>query len=213
MLKNWYNRFLSAFSKEKAPIVTTSVCDLSKVKSEVVPLIRNHEQVENYKQWLQTRACSSWLKFFKEQYKNYDCGCKLASCDNRLTFNIEKCKRGFVLKFDGNIHNAQDFQYLLDRFCHAFVESGYTLKAADLRTYTCPSQIKETIERYYLKPPTNCLSQGKIEQCFGNITLTLHARENKIMYLQCRAAHYRDMTIFQPSFPLGKMVECLTVGV
>ncbi len=215
MLQNWFRRFLSIFQKRKTspplPTPTTTDCDLTKVKSVVVPLIRTDEQIENYKQWLQTRACTNWLQFFKEQYNNYNCRCKLAPCDNRLSFNIGKCTRGFVLKFDENIHNQQDFQHLFDSFSQAFIKSGYSLQAADLRTYACPSEKKETIERYYLKPPTNCLNQGKIEQCFGNITLTLHARGNTTMYLQCRAAHYRDMTIFQPPFSLSKMVACLTI--
>ena len=115
-----------------------------------------------------------------------------------------------MLNFDENIHNSQDFQFLLDHFAAAFIDNGYTLKAADLRTYNCPLGKVETIERYYLKPSKTCLNEGKIEQCFGNITLTLHARSNVPMYLQCRAAHYRDMNMFQPSHSLSKLVECIS---
>ncbi len=202
-------RVLGLSSTNEKPLSSTIDCDLSKVKSIVEPLVRNHEQKQKYEQWSQTLACKNWLTFFQKQYNNYNIGCKLAPCDSRLSFNVAKCTRGFILKFDEKIHNAQDFQHLLDYFSKTFEATGYTLQAADLRTYICPSERKETIERYYLKPPATCLKGGKIEQCFGNITLTLHARGNTPMYLQCRAAHYRDMTIFQPSHSLGKLVECL----
>jgi hypothetical protein len=208
---NWIYRTLGWH--QAAQIPTTTECDLSRVKTAVEPLIRNDAQQITHRQWLQTRAFDAWLAFFKKQYNNYHCGCKLASCDNRLVFNVAKCTRGFVLNFDEKIHNALDFQHLFDYFAQAFVEHGYTLQAADKRTYTCPSDKKETIERYYLKPPTTCLTEGKVEQCFGNITLTLHARNNEPIYLQCRAAHYRDMTLFQPSHSLDKLVACLVKTV
>ncbi|MEY4927266.1 MAG: hypothetical protein RI894_1702 [Bacteroidota bacterium] len=206
---NWILRVLGSSPISEKPLPSTIECDLTKVTSIVEPLVRSQEQKEKREQWLQTRAYTKWLDFFQKQYNNYNCGCKLAPCDSRLSFNVAKCTRGFVLKFDEKGHNIQDFQYLLDHFAQALARTGYTLQAADIRTYICPSERKETIERYYLKPPTTCKKGDKIEQCFGNITLTLHARGGVPMYLQCRAAHYRDMTIFQPSHSLGKLVECL----
>ena len=107
-------------------------------------------------------------------------------------------------------HNKTDFQHLLHYFADAFLAIGYTVQAADVRTYRCKTEDKENIERYYLKPPTNRSQHGKINQVFGNITLTLHKKGNEPLMLQCRAAHFRDMHTFEPPEPLSALIECAT---
>ena len=112
------------------------------------------------------------------------------------------------LVFDNKIHHKADFTFLLDSFRDALLESGYTLHTSDVRTYHCSETRKETIERHYLKPLPILVPGQKLDQRFGNVTLTLRARNGVPVQLSCRSTHYRDLDLYQPVRPMAEMIDC-----
>jgi hypothetical protein len=133
----------------------------------------------------------------------------MAKSISLVQFEQLKCCQNFQLIFDNKIHNQADFTFLFDSFRDALLENGYQLHTSDVRTYHCTETKKETIERHYLKPVPILVPGEKIDQRFGNVTLTLRAKNGIPMQLSCRSTHYRDLNLYKPVRPMCEMMDCL----
>jgi hypothetical protein len=208
------NKIFNLFSKS-AEAQIEQPCDIRKVRETVDALERDDATLQAYKTWRTTIACSEWLKKINEEHATFAKNCKFAPCQNDLIkFKQIKCCNTFELLFDEDIHSTRDFGFLFDHFKDALLENGYQLHTSDVRTYHCSETKKQTIERHYLKPTIlnnlpNRFSQQTIEQLFGNVTITFHAKSGVPYSIQLRSAHFRE-AMFTPVRSFSELMTVLT---
>ena len=73
------------------------------------------------------------------------------------------------------------------------LDLGYKSYLSDTRTYNKKDWV-EQLDRHYLKPPSNLRVAGKekMDQRFGNVTVELLYKNDKIYLLKFRATVYND---------------------
>jgi hypothetical protein len=204
--------FKSLFGSSECEPENDLPCDIRRVSETVAPLARSEDEAQAYKTWCNTQAYKNWKTFLKKEQIAFTKTCKMAQSISPVRFEQMKCCQNFKLVFDNKIHNANDFRFLLDAFRDALLQNGYQLHTSDVRTYHCSETKKETIERHYLKPIPILIPNQKIDQKYGNITLTLHCKNGVPDNLYCRSAHYRDYNLYKPVHSLAEMMDCLTVS-
>lgn len=172
------------------------------IRHEVIS--RTEEEKQAYEEWLARKTPEDILNWVYEQYQLrqidpsdvHDC----------VDFLAIPSMNGFVLHYDSNRWDGDDFVFLLD-FLKAQVKTlGYRGQVSDLRTYQKNGKI-ETIQRHYLKPPRNFQRQypEKIDQHYGNIMVVLTLHNERIINLKFSATHYNDSK-YQEPYPFENLM-------
>ncbi len=175
-----------------------------------------HETIERtaaeqaaYEKWkLQLGNCEilNWLHTEQVQHS-----INPAETNDDIEFISTSSLKGFVMKFGKQKFPRTEIIHLFDLLKDRVRELGYTLYMSDLRTYQ-RNQTIETIQRHYLKPRLRIkdFPAQKLSQQFGNITIQLVERNEKITHLKFNATKYRDH-LYQEADAFEDLITALLV--
>lgn len=150
---------------------------------------RTPEEKEGFERWKQSLMCRRMLGWLSDQYAVF----KVApdDIDEALDFLDVPSSKGFVVHFYKTHYNRQEVTHLFDYLKEKVRSLDYRTQISDTRTYNRANWV-ETVERHYLKPKPNRDEDGLFRQKFGNVTIELLLRDDKVHNLKFRATHYKD---------------------
>ncbi len=158
------------------------------------PLERLETETAAYELWKRTLAKEQVLEWLNVQYATFVMQPD-ALIDTTIDFLNTPSAKGFVIHFDEQLHNHNDFFHLFDYLKEQVLSMNYRNYMSDVRTYNRTRNNKnwvETIERHYLKPRLVLLDEQKMDQRFGNIKIELLLKNEVIKNLQFSATRYQD---------------------
>ena len=150
---------------------------------------RSDEEKAAYELWktkLVKRRLIDWLN---QQHVNYLVNPK--GTDEAIDFLNTPSSKGLVIHLDTTRYSKEEAIFLMDYLKEKVLELNYKSYTSDVRTYT-KKDVVESIQRHYLKPRINFDPKKKIKQAFGNITIELLLRNEKLIHLIFRANSYQD---------------------
>lgn len=156
-------------------------------------MTRSEDDRADLVHWKRTRARERMLTTIHEAYADY-----LIAPDEQtraIDFLNTPSSKGFVWHFSDTHDNEQDFQHLFDYLRERVLALGYIAQMSDVRTYQRTHWV-ETVQRHYLKPRVQFVGEGsedmKAIQRFGNISVELLLRNERIANLKLRVNSYHD---------------------
>jgi hypothetical protein len=151
---------------------------------------RSGEELKNYEQWKNSLAARRLLDWLKNEYFTYLTSPK--NIDHSIDFLNTTSKKGFVIHFSNMQYRLEEITFLFDYLKEKVKELPYRIYVSDTRTYP-KNDFVETIHRHYLKPSLKLKVAGqKAGQAFGNITIEMLLKNDKIVDLKFSATTYRD---------------------
>ncbi len=152
---------------------------------------RSVEEQVDFDQWKKTLSKRRLIDWVNAAYVNYLVDPK--SVDTALDFLSMRASRGFVVHFHKTQYPIRDVIHFFDYLKERVLTLGYRTYTSDSRTYN-RSNFVEAIQRHYLKPSINFgRAQGeKVNQRFGNITIEVLLRNDKVYNLKFSATAYSD---------------------
>jgi len=157
-----------------------------------------HELIERspdykigFERWQEGLVKERLLNWLKEEHIKYLQDPK--STDAAIDFLNTPSTKGFVIHFYKTRYSNQEVVYLFDYLKECVLKLHYKSYVSDTRSYNKKDWV-ERLDRHYLKPPTNLRNPGKeqFNQRFGNITIELLFRNDKIYLLKFSATTYSD---------------------
>jgi hypothetical protein len=158
------------------------------------PLERSETEVESYEIWKRTLGKSRFLDWLNAQYALFKMSGE-SEIDRTIDFLNTPSSKGFVIHYDRQIHNHQDFVHLFDYLQERVLTMNYKKYMSDVRTYNQTRNQQnyvESIERHYLKPRFVVKEDNTFDQLFGNIKIELLIRNDVIKNFQFSATNYND---------------------
>ncbi len=152
---------------------------------------RTESEKMDFENWKETLAKDRLLNWIREEHINYTVDPK--STDAAIDFLNTPSTKGFVIHFYKTRYPQREVVHLFDFLKEKIINTGYKTYLSDTRTYNKKDWV-EKLDRHYLKPPLN-KHNPKIEafkQRFGNITIELLFRNDKIYLLKFSATAYND---------------------
>ncbi len=151
---------------------------------------RSEEELKNYENWKNSLAARRLLDWLKNEYFTYLTSPK--NIDQSIDFLNTTSKKGFVIHFSNMQYRLEEITFLFDYLKEKMKELPYRIYVSDTRTYP-KNDFVETIHRHYLKPSLKLKVAGqKADQAFGNITIEMLLKNDKIVDLKFSATTYRD---------------------
>ncbi len=201
------NIFGGAASKQDKRILTEN--EEPEVLLFHQPISRKKEEKAYYQQWNLSNTKAQFLDWLHEQYHSYINTC---NCHNKVCFLMIPSVNGFVIHFDENLWQAEDFVCLFDYLRNRLKSEGYWTHVSDIKALQQGERI-ETTQRHYLKPPRQFdLEYGeKIDQKFGNIMVILNFVGDKLCSLKFSATHYNDR-LYHPARSFEELMRCICSG-
>jgi len=151
---------------------------------------RSEKELEDYAQWKNSLAARRLLDWLKNEYFTH-----LTSpnnVDKSIDFLNSTSQKGFVIHFSNMKYRLEEITFLFDYLKEKVKELPYRTYVSDTRTYP-KSNFVETVHRHYLKPSLKLKVAGeKAGQAFGNITIEMLLKNDKIVNLKFSATTYRD---------------------
>lgn len=172
-----------------------SVFSSAEVSSPINPTIhelikRSEKELAEYEQWKQSLAARRLMDWIKNEYFTYLTSPK--NIDRSIDFLNTTSKKGFVIHFSNMQYRIDEITFLFDYLKEKVKELAYRSYVSDTRTYP-KNDFVETIHRHYLKPSLKLKVAGeKAGQAFGNITIEMLLKNDKIVNLKFSATTYRD---------------------
>jgi len=161
---------------------------------------------EGYAQWKDGPLHRRLLNWIAEQYAaNQN---KQDNVDDTIDFLHTPSTKGFAIHFKDLGYSNKEARYLLDYFKEKVRAQNYRTQVSDTRTYSKNTWV-ETVERHYLKPRPQYDESGKINQLFGNITLLLTLRDDKVYNLKVSATAYQDR-LFNAEQQFSQLMRSIT---
>jgi len=188
-----------------------SIFNQSELSSPTQPAIheiikRSEEFLEEYDTWKGGPKHKKLLNWISEQYAIYQ------NKDGKLSDSIDflhtASTKGVAIHLADSNHDTEEARYLLDYFKEKIRVHQYRSQVSDTRTYTKNTWV-ETVERHYLKPKPQYDELGKINQAFGNITLLLTFRDDKVYNLKMSATAYQDR-LFNSEKQFSELMRVIT---
>lgn len=154
-------------------------------------ITRSETELADYEAWKETLGKRRLLDWLRTEHLNFMQEAK--SRDAALDFLDTPSTKGFVIHFYKTRYNTREIVHFFDFLKEKILEMHYKTYLSDTRTYNRKEWVERT-DRHYLKPPTNLRNpeQGKFDQRFGNITIELLFRNDKIYLLKFSASTYQD---------------------
>jgi len=168
---------------------------------------RSESEQAVYADWLQSDCRPAMLAWIREQYDARQNGA--AKTDAGIDFLTIASVNGFVLHFDAERWDSDDFRCLFDYLAARVQGIGYRVQVSETKTLargTC----REQTQRHYLKPPRRCPepTEPAIDQQYGNVMITLCALNRRWVNLKFSATHYNDR-LYLPPRPFAELIDRL----
>lgn len=143
---------------------------------------------ESWKSKLSKRRIIDWLK---TEYTTYLI--EEENLDKAIAFLNTPSAKGFVIHFNQTKYSEEEITFLFDYFKEKVKDLNYRTYLSDTRTYNRPNWV-ERVDKHYLKPSLkiNKDNVNDFNQSYGNITIELVYRNDKIWYLKFQAVSYND---------------------
>ena len=153
-------------------------------------MIERSEGYNNgYQKWQDSLIKRRLLEWLSKQYAIYRVLPK--DIDDAMDFLDTRSSNGFVIHFYKTNYNRQEVVYFFDYLKDKMRTLDYKLQISDTRTYNQDKWV-ETVERHYLKPRLAVEIEGKNNQGFGNVTISLVFRNDEVYQLKLQATTYSD---------------------
>lgn len=141
-------------------------------------LNKTQEDQELIKAWLSTNISKQKRQWLQNEYLAFALTKRVNL--KEILFTIIPGFESFILKYNNDTWEAEDFQYFFDMLASIILSLGYENTLSDLRMTRENNRI-HTVQRYQLTPLANLpLIDGKIDQRFGNILICLHLENEKL---------------------------------
>ena len=179
--------------------------------SPAVPAIheliqRSEEEQAAYEKWKNAYISGQMRQWIREEYAYYTQHGRARSGGSVDFLNIPS-SQGFIAHFPQTNYSRAEATFLLDYLKERVKTLNYRTQISDTRTYSRNDWI-ETVERHYMKPRLDFKEGEKLDQQFGNITITLEIRNEEVHHLRLRATHYQDFN-FLPVQDFAGLMEVL----
>ncbi len=154
-------------------------------------LERSEVDLADYQQWHGTLAKRRLLDWLREAHLSYMM--EGSTRDAAVDFLNTPSAKGFVLHLYKTRYRKREIIHFFDYLKERILELGYRTSLSDTQTYNRKDWV-EQVDRHYLKPPTDLRNpgRGKFDQRFGNITIELEYRNDKLYLLKFKATTYSD---------------------
>lgn len=173
-------------------------------------LNKTYEDQQLIKSWLGTAVSKNKRKWLFEQY--------LAFTERKIVnlkeviFTLIPGFESFILKFNYEAWEAEDFQYFFDMLASITLSLGYENTLSDLKMTRENNRI-HTVQRYQLKPlATLPLVNGKIDQRYGNILICLNLENEKLCNIKFSTVSKR-CSDYTPALSIKSLLEAIAQAV
>ncbi len=166
---------------------------------------RSAEEKSDYEHWKNTlvrRRLTDWLS---DQYAIFRV--LPDDVDESMDFLDTPSSKGFVIHFYKTRYSRRDVMHLLDYLKEQVLGLDYRTQISDTRTFNRENWV-ETIERHYLKPKPDFMSEGKFNQKFGNVTIEMSLRNDQPHQLKFQATSYKDH-LFKDAHEFGDLMQAI----
>ncbi|PHN05563.1 hypothetical protein [Flavilitoribacter nigricans] len=150
---------------------------------------RSEEERAAFQQWQDSLVKRRLVDWLDNQYAIYRV--TPHDIDEAMDFLDTPSSKGFVIHFYKTNYNRQEVTHFFDFLKEQIKGLNYKVQISDTRTYNRKDWV-ETVERHYLKPRPQFEKGVKIDQRFGNITIELVLRNDRVYQLKLQATSYRD---------------------
>lgn len=170
-------------------------------------LQRSEQEKADYARWRESAQARTMLQWLGDEYGRYLQ--KGRSMDKDLDFVNITSINGFVLQYNRERWDSDEFQHLFDHLKERTRILGYWQHLADVRSVRRAGRIY-THHRYYLKPPRNFENTGSpAPQYFGNVMICLCLENERLTHLKFSATAYNDR-LFAPPLDFSELMATLT---
>jgi len=154
-------------------------------------IVRSEAEVADYEKWKATLSKRRLIDWLNGEYVNHLVNPE--HVDKAIDFLDVRSSKGFVIHFYKTQYPIRDVNHFFDFLKEAVLTMGYSKYTSDTRTYNRPNWV-ETVHRHYLKPSFKYgRKEGKkVNQRFGNITIEVLLRNDKVHNLKFSATSYSD---------------------
>lgn len=180
-MADWWDQIKALFSKAEQSSPSQPVVH------EVIT--RTETEISDFSHWKETvvrRRLQDWLF---DQYAVFQAFPN--DIDETLDFLSTPSTKGFAIHFFMTRYSQRDVQHYFDFLKEKVLDQGYRVQVSDRRTYNRPDWV-ETVERHYLKPRQAKLTDSKLRQAFGNVTIEYVSRDEASYQLRFKATIYND---------------------
>lgn len=150
---------------------------------------RSPEEKRSYEQWLDSLVKRRLVDWLDHQYAIYRV--TPDDIDEAMDFLHTPSSKGFVIHFYKTNYTRREVTHFFDFLRDQMRTLNYKIQISDTRTYNRNEWV-ETVERHYLKPRPSFEPGKKIDQRFGNVTIELVLRNDRIYQLKLQATAYQD---------------------
>lgn len=150
---------------------------------------RTEDEKEAFQGWKTSLIKHRLIAWLSDQYAMFRV--LPEDIDEGLDFLDSPSSKGFAIHFYKTNYNRREVTYFFDYLKEQIRNLDYKVQLSDSRTYNRQNWV-ETVERYYLKPRPNFEKGKKMDQRFGNVTIELELRDDKVHQLRLQATTYRD---------------------
>ncbi len=170
-------------------------------------LQRSKQEQAAFAEWQKSERARGMLRWLGEEYDKYLQ--KGKNSDKDLDFIAITSIDGFVIQYNAQRWDSEDFQHFFDYLKECLRRLGYWQQLADVRSVRRAGRI-HTNHRYYLKPPRSFENTGKpAPQYFGNVMICLCMDNEKLKQLKFSATAYNDR-LFAPALDFRELMATIT---
>lgn len=149
---------------------------------------RSPAEKADYESWKKTLAKQRLLNWLMDQYAIHQVGGRL---DSAIDFLNTPSSKGFVIHFHETNYSEREVTHFFHYLKEQVQALEYRLQISDRRIFPRANWV-ESQEKHYLKPRNKYVEGELINQRFGNITIELEKRNDRIHNLRLRATVYND---------------------
>ncbi len=181
-MSSWWSKIKSIFNQSELSTPTQPAIH------EVIK--RSEHFLEEYDTWRGGPKHKKMLNWISEQYAIYQK--KGREQSEYIDFLYTASTKGLAIHLANMEYGEDQSRFLMDYFREKLkVVHSYRTQVSDTRTYSRKGWV-ETVERHYLKPRPQYNEEGRIAQGFGNVTILLTLRDDKVYNLKLSATAYQD---------------------
>lgn len=166
------------------------------------PLSRREGYAGAYRAWLERGDARVWSERLREAFNLHRAG--LDPQDDSIDFLAFRATAGFVIHLQNECPNPEEIHFLLDLLRDRVRACGYRVALSDRRV-----QAGRMVEKHYLKPPIHREGGQRAAQGYGNITIEVQYRDERLLHLRFIVTHYQDRAWLPPDDP-NELFERLT---
>lgn len=163
---------------------------------------RDEKEIAAFDDWKNSLECRRLINWLNDQYAIWQV--LPDDLDKTLVFLNTPSTKGFALQLT-NKERVQNPVLFFDLLKEKTQALNYRIQIADTRTWSKGKDVL-TVDRYYLKPRTSKMPNGKIDQLYGNVMVELQHKNNSPFNLKFRATSYNDR-LYQPALGFKELMN------